>query len=402
MPTFRCTFVNEDGRFNRREIQADSRAQLLESLATSEEKLISARRLWERQIRLLGRWHRHLKIDDFLLFNQELIALIKSGIPFIRALEIISNNTQNRQLREILDQAALHIRNGTQISDALAVPCLPFYKIYRASIMAGEKSGHLEQVLEKFNSYLARVSDMRRKTISALTYPVMLLVFMSVMVGVIMIYVIPKFSEFYDNFDAALPAITIFFIETANFLKANLPGILAALLGGYAAIRMLEHFSPDRPIIDRYKTRIPFISRIIHENAVAVFSRTMSILISGGIPVPESTDIAVETFANRYYFSQVRAIPENIRQGRALSDVLDEIAIMPRLLVEMTRVGETSGNLPGVLDESADFYERSIDMRIHSLISLIEPVIIVTLGMVIAMMLVSVYLPIFSSIRVIQ
>ncbi len=144
------------------------------------------------------------------------------------------------------------------------------------------------------------------------------------------------------------------------------------------------------------------MGRIIHENAIAVFARTLAILISGGIPVPEAAEIAVETFANRYYYSQVRAVPEKIRQGNLLSAVLDEIAIIPRILVEMVRVGETSGNLTAVLDESAEYYERSIDNKINALISLIEPVIIIVLGLVVAMMLVSVYLPIFSTIRVVQ
>ena len=178
--------------------------------------------------------------------------------------------------------------------------------------------------------------------------------------------------------------------------------LLAAAVLAYAAVRAIEHFNPRVIIIDQAKIRIPFLGRVIHENAIAVFARTLAILISGGIPVPDSAEIAVETFANKFYYSQVRSVPEKIRQGNLLSDVLEEIAIMPRILVEMIRVGETSGNLTAVLDESADYYERSIDSKINALISLIEPVIIISLGMVIAVMLVSVYLPIFSSIRVIQ
>ncbi len=402
MPTFRCTFVNESGHYSRREIWADNRRQLLESLSGAEDKLVSVRRLWARDLRLFGRWHRHLKLDAFLMFNQELITLLKAGIPFIRALEIILQNTENRLLREILSQAALHIRNGAQISDALASSQLPYTRIYHASIMAGEKSGHLEQVLEKFNVYLTRVSQLRRRTISALTYPVMLLLFMVVMAGVIMVYVIPRFSSFYENFDASLPVITQFFIGLAGYLKQNLPLLAAVLLAAYAGVKVAEKLNPDLTLIDQLKTRAPLLGRIAHENAVSVFCRTLSILISGGIPVPEAAAIAVETFANRFYFRQVRSLPDSIRQGRALSDVLADTPMMPPILVELTRVGETSGNLTVVLDESADFYERSIDTRIHALISLVEPVIIVTLGVVIAMMLVSVYLPIFSAVRVIQ
>ena len=289
-----------------------------------------------------------------------------------------------------------------QISEAFSSPQIPFPKIYRASLLAGEKSGHLEQVLEKFNIYLGKLSNLRRKMISGLTYPIILLLFMIAMVLVISIFVIPKFSDFFRDMDAQLPAVTLFFVNVTDYIRANIVPFTVFLLLAYAGIRLLERANPKVILIDQLKLKIPFLGRIAHENAIAVFARTLAILISGGIPVPDSAEIAVETFANRYYYRQVRAVPEKIRQGNLLSAVLDEIAIMPRILVEMVRVGETSGNLTSVLDECADYYERSLDSRINSLISLIEPVIIIALGMVIALMLVSVYLPIFSTIRVIQ
>ena len=331
-----------------------------------------------------------------------MIALLKAGIPVIRALEIITQNTRSGILREIIAKAAGNIRNGMQISEAFSSAQIPFHKIYRASLMAGEKSGHLEQILEKFNIYLGKISNLRRKTASSLTYPIILLLFMISMVLVIAIFVIPKFSAFFDNMDAQLPAMTLFFIASTQYLKENIVLFLAAAVLIYGAVRAIEHFNPRVIIIDQAKIRIPFLGRIIHENAIAVFARTLAILISGGIPVPESAEIAVETFANKFYYSQVRDIPEKIRQGNLLSGVLEEIAIIPRILVEMIRVGETSGNLTAVLDESAEYYERSIDSKINALISLIEPVIIILLGMVIAVMLISVYLPIFTSIRVVQ
>jgi type IV pilus assembly protein PilC len=289
-----------------------------------------------------------------------------------------------------------------QISEAFASAQIPFHKIYKASLLAGEKSGHLEQILEKFNIYLSKITNLRRKTVSSLTYPVILLLFMFSIVVVISVFVIPKFSAFFDTLDAQLPTITLFFMTFTQYLKENIVMFIAVVLLTYAAIRLIEHFNPRVILIDQVKIKTPFLGRIAHENAIAVFARTLAILISGGIPVPESAEIAVETFANKFYYSQVRAVPEKIRQGNLLSAVLDEVAIIPRILVELIRVGETSGNLTAVLDESADYYERSIDSKINALISLIEPVIIIALGMVITVMLVSVYLPIFSSIRVVQ
>ncbi len=402
MPYYRCTLVDEQGHYQVREYYAESRREAAAALGSLDEKLVGLRRLWLRDFSLQKLFKKNIGHTEFLLFNQEMITLLKAGIPVIRALEIIIENTRFGVLREILAKAAGNIRNGMQISEAFTSVQIPYHKIYKASLLAGEKSGHLEQVLERFNVYLGKISNLRRKTVSSLTYPVILLLFMLSMVLVISIFVIPKFSAFFTDMDAQLPGITIFFIESTHYLKENLFTFLAVLVLAYAAVRVIEHFYPRVILIDQAKVKIPFLGRIAYENTIAVFARTLAILVSGGIPVPESAEIAVEAFGNRFYHSQVRDVPEKIRQGNLLSAVLAEVRIMPRILVEMVRVGETSGNLTAVLDESADYYERSLDSRINSLISLIEPVIIIALGMVIAVMLVSVYLPIFSSIRIIQ
>ncbi len=402
MPYFKCTLVDEQGHFQAREYYAESRGELSQSLAGLDEKLVAVQRLWFKGFSLHKLFRHKIGATEFLLFNQEMIILLKAGIPVIRAMEIIVQNTPFGVLREVLTKAAGNIRNGMQISEAFSSRQIPFSRIYRASLLAGERSGHLEQVLEKFNVYLGKISNLRRKIVSGLTYPVILLVFMIAMVLVIAVYVIPRFSSFFSDMDAELPAVTLFFMTATQFLRDNLLPVSAVLLLAYAGIRLLERLNPRVTLLDQAKLKTPFLGRIAHENAIAVFARTLSILISGGIPVPESAEIAVETFANRFHYAQVRAMPEKIRQGNLLSAVLQEIAIMPRILVEMVRVGETSGNLTIVLDESADYYERSLDSRINTLISLIEPVIIIGLGMVIALMLVSVYLPIFSTVRVIQ
>ena len=402
MPYYRCGFVNEHGHYSFREHYAENKAELRSALAASDEKLISVRSLWFKDFSLQKFFTRKIGYMEFLLFNQEMITLLKAGIPIIRALEIIIENTRISNLREILSKAAGNIRNGMQISEAFASHQIPFHRIYKASLLAGEKSGHLEQVLEKFNIYLNKLTNLRRKIVGSLTYPVILLLFMIAMVLVISVFVIPKFASFFADMEAQLPPLTLLFISLTESLRANIVLIIVLAVAAYAAVRLVERANPRVIIIDQLKVKMPFIGRVIHENAIAVFARTLAILISGGIPVPDAAEIAVETFANKHYYSTMKAVPEKIRQGNLLSGVLEEIALIPRILVEMVRVGETSGNLMAVLDESADYYERSIDSKINTLISLIEPVIIIALGLLVAMMLVSVYLPIFSIIRVVQ
>jgi type IV pilus assembly protein PilC len=402
MPYYRCTFVDEQGHYSSRNHYAENKGELRESLAGVDEKLIAIRSLWFKDFSVKKLFQRKISYTEFLLFNQELIVLLKAGIPMIRALEIIIQNTKVSLMREIASKATGDIRNGMQISEAFSSAQIPFHKIYKASLMAGEKSGHLEQILEKFNIYLGKLTNLRRKIVGSLTYPAILVSFMIAMVMVISVFVIPKFAEIFESLDAQLPFLTQMFIAITIYLRANIIIFVLFVIMAYIAVKLIEHFYPKVIIFDQLKIKMPFIGKVIHENAIAVFARTLAILISGGIPVPDAAEIAVETFDNKYYYSQVRAVPEKIRQGNLLSGVLEEIAIIPRILVELIRVGETSGSLMTVLDESAEYYERSIDIKISTLISLIEPVIIITLGLVIAMMLVSVYLPIFSSIRFVQ
>ena len=269
-------------------------------------------------------------------------------------------------------------------------------------MLAGEKSGNLESILEKFNIYLSKISALRRKTISSLSYPVILLGFMMAMVLLILLYAIPKFSSFYESFESQLPSTTLLLIAIAEFLKKHFLFILAGLAAVYIIIRFIEMQRKRIVILDTLKLKIPFVGKLILENALAVFSRTLSVLISGGIPVPESVSIAVETFSNRYLFQQIQSIPEKIEGGQLLSDVLAEVDFVPSLMTEVIRVGESSGNLVDVLDKNSEYYENSIDMKINSMVSLIEPVLIIILGFVVAFMLMSVYLPIFQSIRVVH
>jgi len=402
MPYYRSTLLVDQGHTHHREVFAASQAEARALFEGASEKLVRVRRKWLKSLPLIRSIRRRIPVNEFLLFNQEMIILLKSGIPFIRAVEIIHANTRGVHLKAVLAQAIIDIRNGTQISDAFAIRELPFAKIYRASLLAGEKSGHLETVLEKFNVYLGKVHQLRRKTISSLTYPAVLFGFMVAMVAVVMVYVIPQFTEFFADFESSLPPATLFFVSLAEFSRQKGPAILIAILLLYAAVQMVERRFPSIIVRDQLKLRTPFFGPALIDNAMSVFSRTLAILISGGIPVPESAEIAVETFANRHLHAQIAHLPRQIREGNLLSQVLDGVAFVPKLVIEMIRVGETSGNLEEVLGESARYYEQVVDNRVQALISLIEPVIIIVLGLVVAFMLVSVYLPIFSVAQVIK
>jgi type IV pilus assembly protein PilC len=402
MPYYNCVFVNDAGKYSSRMIFADSKEELQKMYAGGDEKLLKIKKFFLKKDISLGRMlARKIGYFDFLLFNQKMITLLRAGVTFTRALEIVLKSPQKGTLKEVLLRADADIKNGMQISDAFTSNQIPFHKIYSASLLAGERSGNLESILGRFNAYLEKISNMRRKVKSSLAYPVVLFVVMIAMVLIILVYAIPKFSSFYQDFDRELPQMTLFFISVGEFLKRNGLLIVGAIMAGYALVKFIERVRPNIIIIDRLKLKIPFIGKIIVDNAITVFSRTLAILVSGGIPVPESVNIAIETFSNKYFIQQMRHVPEKIQEGNLLSDVLEEVNFMPSLLVEVTRVGETSGNLVDVLNENADSFENAIDAKVNTLISMIEPILIVCMGIVIAFMLVSVYLPIFSTVDVV-
>ncbi len=402
MPYYKCVFVNENGNFSDKVIFSENKNDLKSSFQNGDKKLIKVKRFYFKNLSTFRLFSRKIKYSEFLLFNQKMVVLLKSGTSFINALGVILTNMKKSNFKEILLKVESDIQNGIQISDAFYSTKIPFYKIYRASILAGEKSGAIESIIEKFNIYLGKINNIRRKTISSLSYPVCLFIFMILIVFVIMVFVIPKFSSFFESFEAELPAITVIFVSISDWLKGNILSLFFIFFIIYSSLKLVEKFNQKVIIFDYLKLKIPFIGKIIRENSMAVFSRTLSILISGGIPVPESVEIAIESFSNEYLFSKVKDIPEKIKEGNLLSDALSDIDVIPGLMTEIIRVGESSGNLKDVLDKSADFFESTIDTKINSLISIIEPIIIVVLGLVVGFMLISIYLPIFQSVKVVR
>ncbi|HLP57767.1 MAG TPA: type II secretion system F family protein [Candidatus Deferrimicrobium sp.] len=402
MPYYNCTFLDDNGRHIKKTIFADNKDEVWRNNLNADEKLISIRKSYLKDSSTLKLFARKISYFDFLAFNQKMITLLKSGVAFIRAMEIIIANQKKGNLKEVLLKTEANIRNGIQISDAFASEQIPFQRIYRASLLAGEKSGNIDSILGQFNSYLEKIANLKRKIINSLTYPVLLFVFMIGMVSLILVYVIPKFATFYADFESDLPATTLALVALGQFMKKHLLTIVAAIVGLIMGLKFLEKSNPRIIIFDYLKIKLPFVGKIIIENSMTVFSRTMAILISGGIPVPEATQIAVRTFSNKYFFSKIKDIPVKIKEGNLLSDVLKDVDFIPPTLVEVIKVGETSGNLAGVLNENANAFENSIDARINTLISLIEPFLIVVMGGVIAFMLVAVYLPIFSTVHIVK
>lgn len=400
MPFFKVDLLDESGNRIRKEIFASSRAELVKNLALSQQLVLKVRK--KIDIRNLALHRRKISPQNFLIFNRELISLLKAGTPLKRSLEVIMENCTDTLLKQILIKALNDIKNGVSISRALSSDHFPLSTIYSATLLAGERSGQLESGLEKFCGYIGRVAQLKRKTISSLTYPLLVITFMAVIVTIIISYVIPRFAGFYADFDADLPFYTTLFLELSIFMRDNLLFLVGAPLLAFLGLRAMERRLANFSLLAQLRLKIPFIGPSLVYNHLAVFSRTMATLLSGGLTIPEAASLAVRTVSNKFLYLQIRDLSSSIEQGKSLYQALHEVRFIPGLMLEMVQVGENSGSLIRTLEEAADHYESFFENRVGTLISLIEPIIIILLGLVVSFMILSIYLPIFSTIRVVQ
>ncbi len=401
MPQFICRLTGEEGRIVVRSVPAASADECRRRFQGEGLCVLSVRRDW-RKLHLGAGRDRKLRDRDFIMFNQEFQALNRAGYPVLRSIEIIAGRSRNVVLREILRKVEADIRQGKALSEAFAPFEDRFSKIYTAALMAGETSGNLVDTISQYIQYTRTIIQTRSRVRSALIYPTMLLVFSLGLMAILINFVLPNFASFYQDFEARLPLITVILIGFSRFVRAHWALWLfltaAAIL---AYIQMHKH--PKTLLwIERQKLRVPLGRHIWIESGVSLFSRTLSLLLQAGIPLLASLPLAVHAIPNKYLAARAAILPDSIRNGESLSEGMSKSGFFPQLALDMVRIGETSANLGGLLREAADVFDERIKSRIDTFVGLIEPVIIIFMGVLLAAMLMSVYLPIFNIIRVVH
>ena len=348
---------------------------------------------------LAGRTHRkargRVKMRDFLIFNQEMIALLKAGLPVVHSFEILLERQESPTLRRILSDIRDRINSGSSLSDAFAAQGDVFPRLYWTSLKAGEKSGEIEAVLRRYLKYQKTVMALSRKVGSTLVYPAILIALSAVLIGILMTFVIPRFSEFFTDFNAELPLLTQIVIGIATFLRRNVVVIAASLaVVAFFGTRWLKS-AAGRDVRDAVLLRIPVVGGILRRFAITQFTRSLGTLLGGGTPLVPALENASEAIGNRFVSRRVVSVVGRVREGGELWRALEGTGIFTNLTVEMIKVGETSGALEEMLSSVSDFYDEEIDMLLARVISCVEPAILVILGGVIMTFLLSVSLPIF-------
>jgi len=400
MPYYLCRIAGEDGRVESRSVLATAAADCRRMFEGEGLLVLSVRRDWNRLGNLGFRMGRKVKDRDIILFNQELVAMIKAGYPILKSLESIASRVKNIHLREVLIDVAGEVKKGKALSEAFQPYEKLFTPVYTASLMAGEKGGNLPASIGRYIQYAKMVTQTRARIKSAMTYPTILIAFSFILMGLLMNFVIPQFADFYKSFEAEMPAITKNVMAIAVGLNRHwyiLAGVVVAAAVAVSRLRRRPDFLYQ---VDRFKLRVPFGKTIWLESGISLFSRTLGLLLEAGIPLLSAIGIAIQAVPNAWIVRHMKDVPDLIRNGQGLSDSLAQSATFPPLALDMVRIGESSANLQGMLGDMADFYDDRVRGKIETLVTLVEPVVIIVMGIVVAGMLLSVYIPIFNIIRV--
>jgi type IV pilus assembly protein PilC len=343
-----------------------------------------------------------VKMGEFLIFNQELIALLKAGLPVVRSFEILLERQKNPTLRRVLTDVRERVNSGMSISEAFAEEGDLFPRLYWTSLKAGEKSGEIEAVLRRYLKYQKTVIALTRKVVSTLVYPAILIVLSAGLITILMTYVIPRFTEFFADFNADLPLLTVVVLSIATFLRTNILFIVGAVGGGgFLASRWLKT-TAGRQWFDAVILKLPIVGGIFRRFAITQFTRSLATLLGGGTPLVPALENSADAIGNRSVSRRVKEVVPKVREGRELWKTLEETEIFTDLTIEMIKVGESSGALEEMLSSVSEFYDEEIDLLLARVISFVEPAILVLMGGVIVTILLSVYLPMFRLMSAIK
>jgi type IV pilus assembly protein PilC len=334
--------------------------------------------------------------QDFLLFNTQLKTLLHAGMPLAQSLELLKEQQSSPHFRALLDKIHQQVTTGVALSDAFLALGDTFPRLYANSLRAGERTGELEQVIGRFVEYQRLVEAVRRKIVGALTYPAVLIVLAAGLVVILMTYVIPSFSQFYLQFATELPLPTRVVIGSAEFISNNLIAIVIGSLVAWYAFRVWRTSPSGRLITDRWKLRLPLIGRLTHLFALSQFSRSLAILLGGGTPMVPALETASTSISNAYISELFLGCVQEVQEGRPLSDALLDTGHLPDMALAMIRVGESTGALPEMLGHTSDFFDESIEFTLNRVVTLIEPLILVFMGLIVAGLLLAVYYPLLT------
>ncbi len=336
-----------------------------------------------------------LNVEKFLIFNQQFVTLIRAGLPILKSLDLLADRLTDPKLSKFINGVRDEVRNGALLSDAFARQGV-FPPIYVTSVLAGERSGSLTEVLERFISYQKLSLSVRKKLLVSLMYPAVLIMLVVCLMVFLVTYVVPSFAELYKSMDAQLPGPTLILIAIGTTARSYVLFGFAALIVGLVIFRYWAKTPAGGEAVDRVMLKVPVLGEVWLKYQVAQFSRILGTLLVGGIPLLQALDTASDSLGTQVLKKVLQRAVKLVREGQALSQSLRATKTFPSLSLDMIEVGESTGALPAMLSSVAEFYEEDVSNSTTAALSLIEPAIMICMGVFVAFVLISLYLPIFS------
>ncbi len=395
MAQFECKVADAAGNISLQVEAAQSEAEARQRLGERGLFVYSVRQR-ARLIPQMGvRRGRNVGGTDFLIFNQQFNTLIKAGLPILKALDLLAERAAVPRLRPLLRDVRDRVREGALLSEALTKEGV-FPKVYTTSVLAGEKSGNLSGVLEYYIAYQRVTTGFQRRLVAALIYPAILVIVTTLILSYIVGYVIPQFAKLYSELNVPLPMSTQFLVTMAVGYRWYFLGTIVAVVLGIMAAYAWSFSEKGGIVVDRAKFGFPIFGEIWVKFHVAQLVRTLATLLAGGTPLVNALETSAKATESRLIGSAVEQSALRVREGASLHQSLADTGVMPGLAIEMIEVGEATGALAPMLTSVAEFYEEDVNLRLQALLNLIQPVILVLMAIVVAFILISLYLPVFS------
>jgi len=393
---YQLRYADTRGHIHEQVAEADSEREARERLTHQGYLVYSVRaRDFGARFGNLGRRKKSVNLEKFLIFNQQFVTLVRAGLPILKGLDLLADRLTDPKMSRHIKAVRDDVKEGSVLSDAFARQGV-FPPIYITSILAGEKSGSLVEVLDRFLTYQKLTLAVRKKLLVSLLYPAVLIVLVVCLVVFLVTYVVPNFAVLYSSMQAQLPAPTRILIAVGttarNYVLLGVAGLILAALGSWLWARR----ESSKATLDRWKMKMPLFGEIWLKYQVAQFSRVLSTLLIGGIPLLQALDTSGRSSGTVLLKRALEKTATQVREGRSLSQSLATTGIFPSLAIDMMEVGESTGALPTMLGSVAEFYDEDVANRTTAVLSLIEPAIMIFMGIFVAFVLVALYLPIFS------
>lgn len=397
MPYFAYTAIDSSGRTVKSVLEAENESIVLSKLRDQSMRVVEIKAT--RGAGSLRKGKGKMKMKALVVFSRQFATMIDAGIPILRCLEILTNQCKDPALKVALEKVTTDVKGGITLNEALAKHPRCFSKLYVNMIRAAELGGILDVILDRLAGFLEYESEVRGKIKSAMMYPVLVLIFSQVMLFVLFSFVLPKFKEIFDGMDVEMPPITAALFGMGDFMQKAWWMILLFLAAAFFALKAYSKTPKGKFQLDYFKLKMPVVGELTLKMSVARFCRTFGTLINSGVPMMRSLEIVGETLNNAVLAEAVEETRISIREGNKLSAPLASSGLFPSMVTHMIDVGEESGRLSEMLVKIGDFYDTEVEATVKGITSMIEPMLIIFLGVVVGFIAISVMTPIFKLVN---